>query len=149
MPKNHHSPETICETLRRLAETLGPDLTLARFTRETSISSHTVYRHFESWPALRQAAGLPPHAARSKVRYTDEELMAAFDRVYRFLGRTPSIRQFTQLTRINTGTLALRFGRRRRMLTAYTKYRILQELKRRFGDQYHEKLAAAEVRRRQ
>ncbi|NNJ25257.1 hypothetical protein [Alienimonas chondri] len=54
--------------VKRFAKARGTDFGVLEFCRWAGVASSTLYRHADSWPALRAAAGLPPAMARPDRR---------------------------------------------------------------------------------
>ncbi|MFH5806517.1 hypothetical protein [Alienimonas sp. DA493] len=48
------------DLVTRFADRRGADFGVLEFCRWAGVASSTLYRHVDSWPALRVAAGLPP-----------------------------------------------------------------------------------------
>ncbi len=71
--------DDLVAVLRERAERIGPDVSVARFGRETGIPEARIYRLFDGWSEVRVLAGLPAEADRHrKLRYTSDHILKAF-----------------------------------------------------------------------
>jgi AraC-like DNA-binding protein len=100
--------ETLIRDLKAAAEEHGPNLSIHTFARHSGHSNSTVYTRFGSWSAFREAAGLPPVAARRG--YTSERLLELGRKAYADLGCNLTCADFIRSSRIAIGTIRRHFG---------------------------------------
>ena len=65
---NTYDHDTLAGLVRRFAAARGPDFGILEFCRWAGVATATIYRHADSWPELRRAAGLPPVPRRPDRR---------------------------------------------------------------------------------
>lgn len=103
----------------RLAGIHGERLTLERFCREAGVSVASVFHYFESWRALRRAAGLTTPRANSGSKWTAQAILEEYERVTRQLGWCPGLYEFVDRARCSTTPVIQRFGGIRGLEAAY------------------------------
>jgi AcrR family transcriptional regulator len=99
--------------LRELAEAHGPDVSVARFCRESGLSNSHIYRYFENWADLREQAGLPAFVDRTRIhaRHTEESLIEALRAVVQEVGEDVSLKDSQYHTGISPHPIYRLFGR--------------------------------------
>jgi hypothetical protein len=108
--RRHFSNEELLHHLRAMARERA-SITLSRFCRSLGISQSSIYTRFESWPAMREAAGLPRNR-RCQPRYSDAEIMADLEQVWRRTGRCPNFEDYSRWSgKIAPSTICKRFGK--------------------------------------
>ncbi|MBO3794335.1 homing endonuclease associated repeat-containing protein [Bacillus subtilis] len=95
-----YTREDLVDILRRKAEELE------RTPKFKEVSQRTVIvKHFGSYNKGLKAAGLNPNRKRSKNEYTKEELIEILQKRAKELGRTPKVKEVTQI-----GSIMKHFG---------------------------------------
>ncbi|MCY9308676.1 hypothetical protein MOF23_06765 [Bacillus inaquosorum] len=95
-----YTREDLVDILRRKAEELE------RTPKFKEVSQRTVIvKHFGSFNKGLEAAGLKPNRKRSKNEYTKEELIEILQNRAKELGRTPKVKEVTQI-----GSIVKHFG---------------------------------------
>ncbi|MCY9186657.1 homing endonuclease associated repeat-containing protein [Bacillus halotolerans] len=95
-----YTREDLVDILRRKAEELE------RTPKFKEVSQRTVIvKHFGSFNKGLKAAGLKPNRKRSKNEYTKEELIEILQKRAKELGRTPKVKEVTQI-----GSIVKHFG---------------------------------------
>jgi len=90
----------------RLAEKLDKRPTLSEFNEHGEYSQTPVYKQFDSFEALKDAAGFET----GEQRVTDDSLCEDIRRVKREIGRSPPIEVYREKGDYNPKTLKRRFG---------------------------------------
>ena len=111
-------PALIIADIQRVATMLGiTKLTRQQYDRYGEYSEAPIYRHFGRWKAAVAAAKLEPGW---NYEISDEELFDNLERVWRHLGRQPTINEMMPpLSRYSGGTYANRFDGYRKALEAF------------------------------
>jgi hypothetical protein len=98
--------ESLVRQLKDLAERLNKkSVSRTEFTRETGISQYHVFKHFDSWNAMIEAAELEPSGNR---RLADDDLFCAMKDAFMAAGRVCSQPQFKRLCRYDIGVYTRR-----------------------------------------
>lgn len=112
-----YTPEELISQLKRLAKQLGRkpkrnDINAA-CTLGTCASAATIAKTFGNLEEAYRAAGFPD-PAKTRRRYTDEEIIAAIEKLSKELGRMPKYGEFEAASRKgicpDPGTIANRLG---------------------------------------
>lgn len=121
-PRPEYSRESILAALTEFVKAGRTRICLADFSQLTGISADAIIHHWRSWSALRRAAGLSVREIPQPL-YSDDDLLAEFDRVVRKLGRVPSRKDFDAEGCCSSVTLMKRFGRKRELLRRWEAWR--------------------------
>jgi hypothetical protein len=104
--------------------------TLAAFTSwpKRKVSAGAVKRHFVTWHAALTQLGIEVPGQSRSVKHSDEELLDAVERVWRFARRHPSASDFKRYSARHTDGISylavyLRFGRVRPFLEAFAEWK--------------------------
>ncbi len=98
----------ILDAIRRVALELGRRPSRSQFKAHSGISEHQVYKHFLSWNAAVEAAGLDPD--RSKFLLQDCTLLEDWGTIVRNLRQIPTSIQCRHHGRFSTDVLQKHFG---------------------------------------
>ncbi|MBW3539277.1 MAG: hypothetical protein KY476_03330 [Planctomycetes bacterium] len=128
--RSRHTPESLLQALIGLLKSGRTRISRCDFSRQTGISKDAILSHWGSWSALREAAGLSPQEV-SRPRFSDDDLLAEFDRVMRKLGRFPSEREFDAEACCAMFTLRRRLGRRAELLQRWQEWQSRQPARKR------------------
>lgn len=102
------SREGLIREMQRVASELGTDhVARAQWLRLTGIHERHVLKHFASYGALGEAAGLGPEPNR---RLTDDDVLAAMRDVFVANGQVLPVQRTLSLAGHGTGTYAKRWG---------------------------------------
>jgi hypothetical protein len=107
--------EGLTAALRELADELDAPPTTRQFNDNTPHSSRTAYRHFDSWEAALEAAGLDPDVPRGAsheptTAIPEADLLADIRRLSDLLGEPPSLKEYREAGEYGAQTLYDRFG---------------------------------------
>lgn len=99
------------------------------------VSAHSVSRHFGSWHGALTTLDIEVPGQSRSVKHSDEELLAAIERVWRWARRLPSALDFKKYNErhsdgISMGTIYYRFGHARPFLIAFMNWKRGQITKR-------------------
>lgn len=110
--------EKLIADIQRIASSLGTSkLTRAEYNKLGTYSDGVIYRVFGTWKSAVTASGLEPGW---NTHITDEELFENLERIWRYLGRQPRIREVSSpLSKFSADTYVSRYGGWRRALEAF------------------------------
>ena len=113
--------EELLDDVRRVAQLLGKGTLEGReYKREGRWGTHAVARRFGTWNQALRAAGIPI-ARRQNV--PTSELFSNLERVWRTLGRQPSLAEMVRpLSDVTAATYARRFGSWETALREFVAY---------------------------
>ena len=129
------SRREIVRAVRGYAEVRGCErFSIKEFTKGTGIPESQIYREFESWGELREAAGLE-RRLKFQPWFTEEELLEELHRVAMKLKRIPTWHEFSRHARMGWQVMHRRFGGKRAVLDRYKKWleEKAREIRRRRG----------------
>jgi len=106
IPMNKVTRQDLIVEFNRLAEELGKRPTLSEFNEHGEYSQTPVYKEFESFEALKDAAGFET----GEQKIDDETLLDDLRRVAGVIGRTPPVMIYDEHGNHNSKTLKKRFG---------------------------------------
>lgn len=111
-PERPDKHQKLLDAVRKLAARVGPNLTLAQFSRLSGRPTSQVYRWFGSWGAVRIAAGLPQRVNLREclASYTRDEVLEAMQQSVETEGASLSQATFCQRTGISPGPIKRIFG---------------------------------------
>ncbi len=96
---------------RGAAELLGSPLGVHPFLQHVGTTTSTLYRFFPAgWHDLLREAGLEPLPPGTTRQWTDDELLAEYDRVHESLGRHPTLAELGRLATPSRSTFLNRLG---------------------------------------
>lgn len=104
------SADEIVHALRMMALQRGEPLTFHRFMQHSGVPEWQVYRHFQSWYDVREAAGLPRTLPCSR-RVSEERLIEAVHQIAQQLKRFPTAVEFARLSGFSNNLIYRRIGR--------------------------------------
>jgi hypothetical protein len=117
--------------LRRFAKATGvASRTLASFKewRHRKISASAITRHFGSWYDAFQELGIAVPGRTKSTRHSEEEIIEAVERIWRWCGRPPSAEDFKKYARthddgISFAAVYYRFGALKPFLAAFVQWK--------------------------
>lgn len=109
------------EVGRWVAANGAEKLSSQRLYKEIGLTLERVYRHWETFGALRAELGLP---ARKRLpnRISDEELMETLHRLVERCGQFPTRREMVEFGEVNHSTYWRRFGDAGALRLAYNRW---------------------------
>jgi hypothetical protein len=128
--KRRHTEETIIQTLKSLAKSLGKD-TLTKAEIQTLVPTSSVESHFGSVGAALEAAGLrrgssTEHLNKIRRELTDDELFTSVSEVERQLRHEPTRNEYSANGRFSYKPLTRRFGGWPDVLAHYRRWKSQQ-----------------------
>jgi hypothetical protein len=130
--RNAPTKTDIAEELRRFAKaTRVAERTLANFKdwRFRTVSATAVSRHFGSWFDALQELGIAVPGQTRSTRHSEEEIVDAVERIWRWCGRPPSTEDFKKYGRIHNdgvsfGTVYYHFGPLKPFLASFVLWKL-------------------------
>lgn len=108
MADGQPTSEKVLDAIRREASNVGRVPSRSEFIRASGITEYHILRHFASWNAAVQSAGLAIHDTNR--RRTDEELLMDVGELARKLGRFPTRTTYRREGSYSAGVFDRRFG---------------------------------------
>lgn len=100
--------EYLLAELRRVGSILGKIPSMTEFRRESKVSPVTLAKRFNGWEQALASAGFDPKKAR--FTYQDIDMVEELRRMASKLGRTPSITEFDERSKMSSSTVSQRLG---------------------------------------
>ena len=100
--------EYLLAELRRVGSILGKIPSMTEFRRESKVSPVTLAKRFNGWEQALASAGFDPKKAR--FTYQDIDMVEELRRIASKLGRTPSITEFDERSKMSSSTVSQRLG---------------------------------------
>lgn len=118
--------DDIQDDIRRVASQLGKDgVTMSDYKQHGRFGFNRVLKAYGRWNTAIKAAGLVPIAqggeGEPSNKVPDDRLAEEFQRVYRQLGKAPTIYEFESLAGLSSNPYERRFGGWRKAVAHYLK----------------------------
>lgn len=118
--KQRWTRTSLVEAVKHAVEELGWPLTIHEFLGFVGTASNTIYRHFpRGWYDLLDEAGIEPVARGMPTKWSDEELLAEYDKVHAKFGRHPTLNELDTWAGPSACTFKNRLGRKAEMERRY------------------------------
>jgi len=114
------SPEDCVNSIKTIAQKIGkPTITTAEYLRNGGMSLKIIARHFGSWKAALELAGLNVSPYYHE-RASEEELFENIEHLWELLGRQPKTDDFSEsYSKFSKDSYKRRFGSLRKALEAF------------------------------
>ena len=118
------SRNRLIAAVRGAAEVLGTPLGIHPFMQYVGTTTSTLYRWFpRGWHSLLDEAGVETCPPGTTKRWSDEDLLAEYDRVHAELGRHPTLAELGRLATPSRSTFFNRLGGTREIRERHAEWK--------------------------